>query len=70
MASQAQIDALVSAMEQLLDDMGTGRGTNVCMAAKAAARIAFEPFREADADFYMPLDEAQRIVTMIARPEV
>ena len=53
---------LADAMDQLLDDMGRN-GTSVCLAAKAKARVAFEPFMEPDAaELYMPLDEAKRIV--------
>lgn len=58
----ADVNELIEAMEQLLDDMGT-TGTSVCLYAKAKARIAFEPFMDEDAaEFFMPLSEAQRIV--------
>lgn len=61
MATELQIASLVSAMEQLLDDMGKD-GQSVCLAAKAMARIAFEPFCDSDAaEYYMPLEEAKRI---------
>lgn len=61
MAKIEDIDRLVAAMDQLLDDMGH-EGTRVCLAAKAQARIAFEPFMELDAaHIYMPLEEAKRI---------
>ena len=56
-------EALADAMWQLLDDMGpTGQG--VCIAAKARARVALEPFllEDADREGIMPLDEAMRIV--------
>ena len=65
MATLVDIDRLVAAMDQLLDDMGSGDGCCVCLAAKAQARIAFEPFMELNAaDFYMPLAEAKRISKM------
>jgi hypothetical protein len=49
-------------MVQLLDDMGE-HGTSVCLAAKAQARIAWEPFRDGDYDDYlMTLAEAQRVI--------
>ncbi len=38
---------LADAMWQLLDDMGVN-GLSVCPAAKAAARLAYEPFADAD----------------------
>lgn len=61
MPTQQQIDALVDAMDQLLDDMGV-EGQSVCLAAKAQARIAFEPFMMPEmATFYMSLAEANRI---------
>ena len=61
MATLDDMDRLVEAMDQLLDDMGHD-GTSVCLAAKAKARIAFEPFMEPDAaPLYMPLAEAKRI---------
>lgn len=57
-----QVMALAEAMDQLLDDMGRD-GVSVCLHAKAKARIAFEPFIDPEAvEFYMPLDEAKRIV--------
>lgn len=62
MAKIEDIDALVEAMDQLLDDMGRD-GTSVCLAAKARARVAFQPFMSLDAaHIYMPLDEAKRIL--------
>lgn len=48
MAKLEDIDRLVAAMDQLLDDMGHD-GLCVCLAAKAQARIAFEPFTELNA---------------------
>lgn len=43
----AQVKALSDAMWQILDDMGLD-GLGVCPAAKAQARIAYEPFLQAD----------------------
>ena len=49
-------------MGQLLDDMGKS-GTCVCLAAKAQARVAFEPFREQeDLEWLMSLELAKRIL--------
>ena len=63
-----QVDMLVDAMWQLLDDMGKN-GTCVCLAAKAKARVAFEPFfqklDEIDTDLYddwMSFEEAKKII--------
>lgn len=62
MATQEEIDALADAMAQLLDDMGAD-GTSVCLHAKAAARIAYEPFCDpTDWEPEMSLTEAQVIV--------
>lgn len=60
---ECQTAALVDAMDQLLDDMGIV-GTSVCMAAKAQARIAYEPFRDKSesADWLMPIEDAKRIL--------
>jgi len=54
---------LADAMWQLLDDMGAS-GQSVCLAAKAEARIAYEPFRNKSEDFkdWMSLEAAQRIL--------
>lgn len=43
MYTEQQIAELADAMWQLLDDMGKD-GLSVCLAAKAQARIAYEPF--------------------------
>lgn len=61
MATQQQIDALSDAVWQLLDDMGR-EGQSVCLAAKAQARIAFEPFQDPDAPTPMDLDYAKSVV--------
>lgn len=57
------VEALVAAMDQLLDDMGMA-GQSVCLAAKAQARVALQPFLEKNdtAEWLMPLDMAQRIL--------
>jgi hypothetical protein len=62
-----ECEALVSAMDQLLDDMGHS-GQCVCLAAKAQARVAFEPFRDHDGSFMMSLEEAQRILASLSTP--
>lgn len=64
MPTQKEIDALVAAMDQLLDDMGKD-SCCVCPAAKAQARVAFEPFITEDhaSEYYMPLIEAQLVLS-------
>ena len=56
------VAALADAMWQLLDDMGDG--TSVCLAAKAEARVAYEPFRDPFDSLpgWMPLEEARRFL--------
>lgn len=63
MPTEQEVQALVEAMDQLLDDMGVA-GTNVCVAAKAQARVAWEPFRDKDDPVHclMALEEAKRIL--------
>lgn len=64
MATPEQIEALEDAMWQLLDDMGAD-GKSVCLAAKAQARVAYEPFMPDDGTYYrdwMTLDQAERIL--------
>ena len=56
-----QIEALQTAVWQLLDDMGRD-GQTVCLAAKAQARIAFEPFQDPDAPTPMDLDYAKSVI--------
>lgn len=56
-----EIKALVEAMWQLLDDMAL-HGTCVCVAAKAQARIAYEPFNDHEAEPAMTLEDARRII--------
>ena len=57
-----QTKSLADAMWQVLDDMGKD-GSCVCLATKAQARIAYEPFSDprCERDF-MPLAEARRIL--------
>ena len=74
--SAAQVEALASAMWQLLDDMGEN-GTCVCGYAKALARVAYEPFLQADfasdpdlePDYapHMTLAAAQAIIADVER---
>lgn len=64
MATQAEVDALVDAMDQLLDDMGMA-GTSVCLAAKAQARVAIEPFLKERGDageWLMSFADAQQVL--------
>jgi hypothetical protein len=44
-ATPDQIQALVEAAWQCLDDMGRD-GTDVCLGAKALLRVAIEPFND------------------------
>jgi hypothetical protein len=63
MYTHAELEALVEAMFQLLDDMGPNSSCSVCLAAKAQARVAFEPFAKPDdAEWIMPLDAAKLIL--------
>jgi hypothetical protein len=63
MPTEKEITALIDAMDQLLDDMGE-HGQSVCLAAKAQARIAFEPFFDPEIHIMdMPLIEAQRVMS-------
>jgi hypothetical protein len=58
------VNNLIEAMSQLLDDMGKD-GKSVCLAAKAQARVAYEPFidePEWARDCLMPLEYAKRIL--------
>lgn len=65
MPTLVEIDELVDAMGQLLDDMGAD-GTGVCLYAKAKARIAFEPFRELDWEPNFSLAAAKLIVNRVS----
>jgi hypothetical protein len=49
MPTEQQVKDLADAMWQILDDMGK-HGASVCMAAKAQARLAYEPFNDGEAD--------------------
>jgi hypothetical protein len=72
MAEEGEMEyKLIDAMWQILDDMGK-TGTSVCLATKAQARIAFEPFYqqldEIHTDLYddwMSLEEAQAIISQL-----
>jgi hypothetical protein len=67
MYTDKQIQDLIDAMDQLLDDMGVD-GQSVCLAAKAQARIAFDPFLDQDCTAYiMPLAEAQAVLAEAQR---
>lgn len=62
--TEEQVKALADAMWQLLDDMGID-GQGVCLAAKAQARVAFEPFQDPEALTPMDLDFAKAVVVMV-----
>lgn len=47
MPTPEEVGRLAEAMWQVLDDMGA-EGRSVCLATKASARVAFEPFLQAD----------------------
>ena len=67
MPTTEQIKALAGAMSQLLDDMGPS-GQGVCLAAKAQARIAYEPFADPDEfEFIMTIQEALRIISDVQK---
>jgi ElaB/YqjD/DUF883 family membrane-anchored ribosome-binding protein len=69
MATEAEVERLADAMWQLLDDMGK-YSQSACMAAKAEARAAYEPFRdrsEPEYDDWMSLADAQAIIDEIER---
>ncbi len=56
-----QIQEFADAMWQLLDDMGR-ESQSVCLGAKLAARVAFEPFRDKAEENYadwLTAEEAQ-----------
>lgn len=62
--SDADVESLASAMWQLLDDLGERR-LSVCLAAKAQARVAYEPFRDKSEPEYsdwMSLAEAEEVL--------
>ena len=67
MPTEEEINDLAEAMWQLLDDMGRN-GKSVCLAAKAQARIAYEPFADWTdwnqdmIDTWMSLEDAKAIV--------
>lgn len=64
MPTPEQIEELADAMWQLLDDMGDHR-QSVCLAAKAQARVAYEPFRdtsEPEYDDWMTVAQAKQIL--------
>ena len=66
---QPDIKRLAYAMWQLLDDLGKD-GESVCLAAKAEARVAYEPFRdksEPEYDDWMSLADAEAILVQVDR---
>jgi hypothetical protein len=66
------VEALAAAMLRVLDDMGGGpfsssSSTSVCLATKAQARIAYEPFAGTDERaIIMPIEEARRILAEVS----
>lgn len=66
MPTEQEVNDLAEAMWQLLDDMGRN-GKSVCLAAKAQARIAYEPFADWTdwdqdmIDTWMSLEDARAI---------
>jgi hypothetical protein len=68
-AAGEEVTVLADAMWQLLDDMGA-RGQSVCLAAKAQARLAYEPFRDKSEEYddWMPVEEARRIMAECEMP--
>lgn len=59
-----EIESLECAMWQILDDMGKN-GLSACLAAKADARVAYEPFRDkSDPEYedWMTLAEAEAVL--------
>lgn len=64
MPTEAEVKELAYAMWQLLNDFDTGQCC--CLAAKARARIAYEPFNdEPDAAPAMTLVEAQAVMARL-----
>lgn len=59
--TEAHVGALVEAVWQVLDDMGTDR-TSCCLYAKAKLRAAFEPWVSDDLPMDMPLADAEAII--------
>lgn len=62
MATKAEVDALADALWYMLDDMGS-HGNCVSNAAKAQARVALEPWLQANKwPLDYALDRAQAVV--------
>ena len=65
--TEEQVERLVDAMWQLIDDMGP-TGLSVCHMAKAQARIALEPFLDDEDKTYtswLSLFDAKQIVKSV-----
>ena len=58
----AAVHALAEAVWQVLDDMGAGKRTSCSPYAKAALRVAYEPFRVAEDAMDRTLEEAKAII--------
>jgi hypothetical protein len=69
---EASVKELADAMWQLLDDMRE-QGWSVSIAAKAKARLAYEPFRDLDdpdaCKDWMTVEHAQKIIDEIETPQ-
>ena len=59
-ARQVDVESLIEAVWQVLDDMGA-EGACVCEAAKAKLRIAYEPFNDHEAEPDYAMDTAQSL---------
>ena len=54
--------ALIAAMDQVLDDMGTG-GFAVCGATKAQARVALDPYlNDEERALHTPVEDARQLL--------
>ena len=60
--SETQKQALIAAMDQVLDDMGTG-GFAVCGATKAQARVALDPYlNDEERALHTPIEDARQLL--------
>lgn len=66
-AISPEVRLLIEAMDQVLDDMGPDSANrSVCLATKALARVAFEPFLEPECrEFVMSLNEARDVLAEV-----
>lgn len=60
-----EISDLIYAMSLILDDMGKNK-LGVCLTTKASARLAYEPFLNADEEeAIMPLEDAKAVLKTV-----